>query len=100
MKKTNNKRETVVACGGDIDVNDKNQLALKHPILGLSKKEMDQRSDNMIIETGSFEVVRDPKTGKLLRIKNNKTISEVNKDKYDRLLSEFKNKQHQDGQDR
>ena len=47
----------------------------------------------------SFEIIKDEKTGKILRVKDNRTLSEIQKDKYDRILKEAKRREAK-GQDR
>ena len=84
------KSETAVACAADMGVDEKNMIKLKSPIYTMSKQEMDKQVDTILISTGDFQVVRDPKTGKLLRMKDNRTIGEVSEENRDRLIREFK----------
>ena len=90
------KSETTVACAGDMDIDKNNMLELKSPIITMSKKEMDKQLDTIMPSTGKYKIVRDPKTGKFVRMEDNRSINEVNNDKYERLMKEAKKQEEQD----
>ena len=59
----------------------------------LSKEELD-KLDNMIITVGgTYKIEKDSKTGKISRIQDGRTLSEMQNDKYERLLKEAKKKE-------
>ena len=67
-----------------------NMLKLIEGRYALSKEELD-KLDNMVITCGgTYKIEKDPKTGKIARIEDRKTLSEVQKDKYDRLMKKYK----------
>lgn len=65
---------------------DNNKLKLIEGRYALSKEELD-KLDNMIITVGgTYKIEKDPKTGKISRIEDGRTLNEISKSKYDRLL--------------
>ena len=50
----------------------------------------------MILETVDYKVVKDEKTGKILRVKDNKTINEVIDDKQRKLIEDALRKKEQE----
>ena len=62
-----------------------NMLKLVEGRYALSKEELNNLP-GMIINAVGYEIVKDEKTGKILRVKDNRTISEVNDDKHRRLI--------------
>ena len=76
-----------------------NMLKLIEGRYALSKEELD-KLDNMVITVGgTYKIEKDPATGKVCRIQDGRTLSEMSMDKYDKLLKEAKRKEGQ-GQDR
>ena len=57
---------------------------------------MDKQLDTIMLSTGKYKIVRDPKTGKFVRMEDNRSINEVNNDKYERLMKEAKKQEEQD----
>lgn len=63
-----------------------NMLKLIEGRYALSKEELD-KLDNMVITCGgTYKIEKDPKTGKICRIQDGRTLSEMQQDKYDRLM--------------
>lgn len=55
---------------------------------------------NMEISCESYTIEKDSKTGKIVRVKDGRSLSEMSQEKYDRLIKEYKAKQAKEVQDR
>lgn len=98
MSETNKKSEKEAVAYEVVQAkNDK--LKLIEGRYALSTKEL-RNIDGMILNTEKYEIIRDEKTGKLLRIKDNRTMNEIIDDKNRRKIMEAMKKQEKDGQDR
>lgn len=88
MSETKNKSNKKAVAYEVVQVeNDK--LKLIEGRYSLSKEELD-KLDNMVITVeGKYTIERDPK-GKVVRVQDGRTLSEINEDKYKRLLAEAK----------
>ena len=85
MSETKNKSNKKAVAYEVVQV-DQNKLKLIEGRYALSKEELD-KLDNMIITVGgTYKIEKDPKTGKISRIEDGRTLSEISKSKYDRLL--------------
>ena len=61
----------------------------------LSKEELD-KLDNMVISVGgTYKIEKDAKTGKIARIQDGRTLSEMQNDKYEKILKEVKKRENQ-----
>lgn len=85
MSETKNKSNKKAVAYEVVQV-DQNKLKLIEGRYALSKEELD-KLDNMIITVGgTYKIEKDSKTGKIARIENGKTLSEVSEAKFERLL--------------
>ncbi len=98
MSDTKNKSEKKAVAYEVVQV-ENNKLKLVEGKYALSTKEL-RALDGMILNTESYEIVKDDKTGKILRVKDNRTINEVIDDNRRRKIEEAMKKQEKDGQDR
>ena len=90
MSETNKKSEKKAVAYEVVQVeNDK--LKLIEGRYALSTKEL-RNIDGMIINTENYEIVRDEKTGKVLRMQDNRTINEIIDDKNRRKILEAMSK--------
>ena len=71
-----------------------NKLKLIEGRYALSTKEL-RNIDGMILTTSNYKIVKDEKTGKILRVQDNQILSEMNKAKYDRLLKQQRENEEQ-----
>lgn len=72
-----------------------NMLKLIEGRYALSKEELD-KLDNMVITVGgTYKIEKDSKTGKAARIQDGRVLSEIQNDKYERILKEAKKKEEQ-----
>jgi len=73
-----------------------NKLKLIEGRYALSKEELD-KLDNMIITVGgTYKIEKDPSTGKISRIQDGKTLSQMTDAKYERILKEAKRKEQKE----
>jgi hypothetical protein len=88
MRKPKNKSNKKAVAYEVVQV-DNNKLKLIEGRYALSKEEQD-KLDNMIITVGgTYKIEKDPKTGRISRIEDGRTLSEISKAKYDRLLENY-----------
>ena len=85
-----NKRNTAIAYG-EMKQKEKG-ITLEQGSYGPSKEEINSLA-GLEIKVEAYEIILDEKTGKALRVKDGKTLSEISKDKYDRLIKEAKKKE-------
>ena len=64
-----------------------NKLKLIEGRYALSREELNNLP-GMIIEASGHEVIKDDKTGKILRVKDNHTINEIIDDKHRKIIEE------------
>ena len=87
MSDTKNNNNPAIACA-DLKYDERgNRIAVEQGNYGPSKNEINSLA-GMEIKVEGFEIVKDEKTGKILRIKDNRTINEVIDDKHRRLIEE------------
>ena len=87
------KRREKATIGYEVVQIDNDKLKLIEGRYALSKEELD-KLDNMIITVGgTYKIEKDPTTGKVCRMQDGRTLSEMSTDKYDRLLKEAKRKE-------
>ena len=84
MSETNNKKGKKAVAYEVVQV-ENNKLKLIEGRYALSTDELRQL-DGMILNTESYKIVKDEKTGKVLRVQDNRTLSEMSADKYKKLL--------------
>ena len=98
MSDTNNKKNPAIACA-DLRYDEKgNRIAVEQGNYGPSKSEINNLA-GMEIQVEGFEIIKDEKTGKILRIKDNRTINEVIDDKHRRLIEEALKKKEEKEQE-
>lgn len=72
-----------------------NMLKLIEGRYALSKEELD-KLDNMVITVGgTYKIEKDSETGKVARIQDGRVLSEIQNDKYERMLRAAKKKEEQ-----
>ncbi len=84
MSETKNKKGKKAVAYEVVQV-ENNKLKLIEGRYALSTDELRQL-DGMILNTESYKIVKDEKTGKVLRVQDNRTLSEMSADKYKKLL--------------
>jgi len=90
------KRREKATIGYEVVQIDNDKLNLIEGRYALSKEELD-KLDNMIITVGgTYKIEKDPNTGKVSRVQEGRTLSEISKDKYDKLLKEAKRREEQE----
>ena len=80
-----NKKNTAIAYGR-MKQEDKG-ITIEQGNYGPSREEVNNLA-GLEIKVEGYEIIFDEKTGKVFRVQDNRTLSEMNKDKYDRLLKE------------
>lgn len=94
MSETNRSEKATI--GYEVVQIDNDKLKLVEGRYALSKEELD-KLDNMIITVGgTYKIEKDPKTGKISRIQDGKTLSEMQSDKYEKLLKQARMKEEQE----
>lgn len=100
MSETSKKSgNTAIACGDMKAKEDGKGIIIEQGNYGPSKNEINNLA-GMEIKVEGYEIVFDEKSGKILRVKDNRTISEIIDDKNRRKIMEAMKKQEKDGQDR
>ena len=93
MSETKKSEKTTI--GYEVVQIDNDKLKLIEGRYALSKEELD-KLDNMIITVGgTYKIEKDPATGKAYRIQDGRTLSEMQSEKYEKLLKEAKRKEAQ-----
>ena len=94
MSETNRREKATI--GYEVVQIDNDKLKLIEGRYALSKEELD-KLDNMVITVGgTYKIEKDSETGKVCRIQDGRTLSEMQNDKYDRLLKEAKRKEEKE----
>ena len=93
MSETKKKNNPVAAY--EVLQEENNKLKLIEGRYALSNEEL-RKIDGMILTTSNYNIVKDEKTGKVFRVQDNQILSEMNKEKYDRLLKQQREKEEQD----
>ena len=82
MSDTNNKSNTTIACG-NLKTDEKKSISIEY---GTSKNELINLAGLDITCGGTYKIEKDPKTGKILRIQDGRTLSEMSKEKYEKII--------------
>ena len=86
----NNERNTAIACG-EMKQQDRG-IVIEQGNYGPSKNEIINLA-GMEIKVEGYEIVLDEKSGKILRVQDKRTLSEMTRDKYDKVLKEAKRRE-------
>ena len=86
MSETSKSEKTTI--GYEVVQIQNDKLKLIEGRYALSKEELDQLENMIITVGGTYKIEKDPKTGKVSRIQDGKTLSEMQNDKYERLLKQ------------
>ena len=79
------KKNPAIACA-DLQYDERgNKISVEQGNYGPSKNEINSLA-GMKIQVEGYEIIKDEKTGKILRIKDNRTINEVIDDKHRRMI--------------
>lgn len=89
MSETNNKSNTAIACG-NLKTDSKKSISIQYGTYGPTKNDLINLAGIDITCGGTYKIEKDPKTGKILRIQDGRTISEMQKDNYDKLIKKYK----------
>lgn len=65
----------------------------------MTSKKLTMEDALMSLQAYGYDIVKDEKTGKILRVENNKTLSEMSKQKYDELINKEKQKKEKPGEE-
>ena len=85
-----NEKNTAIACG-EMKQSGKG-IIIEQGSYGPSKNEINSLA-GIEIKVEGYEIICDEKTGKILRVQDKRTLSEMSRDKYDRLLKEAKRRE-------
>lgn len=85
-----NQRDTAIACG-EMKQKEKG-IIIEQGKYGPSKNEINNLA-GMEIKVEGYEIIFDEESGKILRVQDKRTLSEMTKDKYDRILKEAKRRE-------
>ena len=101
MSETNKKiRNTAIAYGDMKAKENGKEIIIEQGNYGPSKNEINSLA-GMEIKVEGYEIVFDEKSGKILRVKDNRAISEIiDEDKRKIVERAIKRKQQKEGQDR
>ena len=91
MSETNNKKKNPAIACGEMKQEDKG-IIIEQGNYGPSKNEINNLA-GMEIKVEGYEIVFDEKSGKILRVQEGRTLSEMTRDKYDRVLKEAKRRE-------
>ena len=91
MSETNNKKKNPAIACGEMKQQEKG-IVVEQGNYGPSKNEINNLA-GMEIKVEGYEIVVDEKTGKILRVQDGRTLSEMTRDKYDRVLKEAKRRE-------
>lgn len=86
MSETNNKKRNAAIAYGEMKESDKG-IVIEQGNYGPSKNEINNLA-GMEIKVEGYEIVLDEKSGKLLRVQDNRTINEIIDDKNRRKILE------------
>jgi len=92
IKKTGN---AAIACG-DVKTKEDKGIIIEQGTYGPSKNEINQLA-GMEIKVEGYEIILDEKSGKLLRVKDNRTLSEITDDRNRKKIMEAMKKQEKEG---
>ena len=93
IRKTGDPR---IACGDVKTREDSKGIIIEQGTYGPSKNEINNLA-GMEIKVEGYEIIFDEKSGKLLRVKDNRTLSEITDDKNRRKIMEAMNKKEKEG---
>lgn len=94
MSETNKSNKKAVAY--EVVQIENEKLKLIEGRYALSKEEL-EKLDNMVITVGgTYKIEKDSKTGKIARIQDGRTLSEMQSDKYEKLLKEANRKENKE----
>ena len=85
MSDTNNKSNTAIACG-NLKTDEKKSISIEYGTYGPAKNELINLAGLDITCGGTYKIEKDPKTGKILRIQDGRTLSEMSKEKYEKII--------------
>lgn len=85
-----NERNPAIACG-EMKQREKG-IIIEQGNYGPSKNEINNLA-GMEIKVEGYEIVFDEKSGKILRVQDKRTLSEMTREKYDRVLKEAKRRE-------
>ena len=84
MSDTNNKSNTAIACG-NLKTDETKSISIEYGTYGPAKNDLMSLA-GLDITCGIYKIEKDPKTGKILRIQDGRTLSEISKEKYKKIL--------------
>ena len=89
MSDKKNKSNTAIACG-NLKTDSEKSISIEYGTYGPAKNDLINLAGIDITCGGTYKIEKDPKTGKILRVKDGRTLSEMQKDKYDKLVKKYK----------
>lgn len=95
MSDTKNKSNTAIACG-NLKTNEEKSISIEYGTYGPAKNDLINLAGLDITCGGTYKIEKDSKTGKILRIEDGRTLSEMQQAKYDKLIKEYQNKQNKE----